>query len=152
MQGGKIEQIGSPEDIYDRPRNRFVADFVGSANLIAGRVRAGSASEGTALFETRDGPELQVITNGIAVGHEDTVALRASYIRIAATGPGNAANTAPGRVQRRLFHGDFIEYVVAWPCGTLIVRRPPTEIIAEGSEVTIWFDREHCVLLQPDGA
>ena len=39
MNGGQIEQIGTPEDIYNRPRTRFVADFVGSANLIAGKVR-----------------------------------------------------------------------------------------------------------------
>ncbi len=53
MNGGKIEQIGSPEDIYNRPRSRFVADFVGSANLIAGKVRPGSASEGAAVFDRR---------------------------------------------------------------------------------------------------
>jgi len=39
MNVGGIEQIGTPEDIYNRPKTRFVADFVGSANLIAGRVR-----------------------------------------------------------------------------------------------------------------
>ena len=43
MNGGRIEQIGTPEDIYNRPRSRFVADFVGSANLIAGKVRGPSA-------------------------------------------------------------------------------------------------------------
>ena len=42
MNGGRIEQIGSPEDIYNRPRSRFVADFVGSANLIKGKVRGPS--------------------------------------------------------------------------------------------------------------
>jgi iron(III) transport system ATP-binding protein len=53
-----------------------------------------------------------------------------------------------GRIQRRLFHGDFIEYVVTWPAGQLIVRRPPTEILEEGSAVAIRFAPEHCVLLQ----
>ena len=42
MNGGRIEQIGTPEDIYNRPRTRFAADFVGSANLIAGKVRGPS--------------------------------------------------------------------------------------------------------------
>ncbi len=63
MSGGKIEQIGTPQDIYDRPRNRFVADFVGSANLIAGRVRPGSAADGSAVFETAEGLVLRVSTN-----------------------------------------------------------------------------------------
>jgi ABC-type Fe3+/spermidine/putrescine transport system ATPase subunit len=152
MSGGKIEQIGTPQDIYDRPRNRFVADFVGSANLIAGRVRPGSAADGSAVFETAEGLSLLVSTNGALRGDEDTAALRASYVHLGqpagAAGDAAAANVAPGRIQSRLFHGDFNEYVVAWPCGRLIVRRPPTEILAEGSEVAIAFSPLHCVLLQ----
>jgi iron(III) transport system ATP-binding protein len=147
MNGGRIEQIGTPTDIYDRPRNRFVADFVGSANLISGKVRPGSAADGTAIFETAEGLSLQISTNGGLRGDEDTAALRASYIHLGAADAG-APNATRGRIQRRLFHGDFIEYVVTWPAGQLIVRRPPTEILAEGGEVAIWFAPEHCVLLQ----
>ena len=54
---------------------------------------------------------------------------------------------SPGRIHRRMFHGDFIQYVVDWPAGQLIVRRPPTELFEEGSEVTVSFAPEHCVLL-----
>jgi iron(III) transport system ATP-binding protein len=147
MNGGRIEQIGTSTDIYDRPRNRFVADFVGSANLIAGRVKPGSAANGTAIFETADGLTLTVSTNGALRGDEDTAALRASYIHVG-TAEAAGPNATRGRIQRRLFHGDFIEYVVTWPPGQLIVRRPPTEIVAEGSEIVIWFAPEHCVLLQ----
>src|SRR5689334_25314216 len=46
MNVGTIEQIGTPQDIYDRPRSRFVADFVGSANLIKGKLTPSSASGG----------------------------------------------------------------------------------------------------------
>ena len=56
-------------------------------------------------------------------------------------------NAVPGRIHRRMFHGDFIQYVVDWPAGQLIVRRPPTELFDEGSEVTVSFAPEHCVLL-----
>ena len=45
MNGGRIEQIGTPEDIYRRPRSRFVADFVGSANVIRRPGRAGRRAE-----------------------------------------------------------------------------------------------------------
>ena len=54
MNGGKIEQIGSPEDIYNRPCSRFVADFVGSANMIEGRVTSVNA-DGSMVFETKAG-------------------------------------------------------------------------------------------------
>jgi len=46
-----------------------------------------------------------------------------------------------------MFHGDFIQYVVEWPCGQLLVRRPPTDPFDEGSAVTISFAPEHCVVL-----
>jgi iron(III) transport system ATP-binding protein len=52
-----------------------------------------------------------------------------------------------GTIHRRMFHGDFIQYVVDWPAGQLIVRRPPTELYDEGSEVTVSFAPDHCVLL-----
>ena len=57
MNGGRIEQIGTPEDIYNRPHSRFVADFVGSANLIEGKVR-GPGANGTLIFDADGGVQL----------------------------------------------------------------------------------------------
>jgi hypothetical protein len=50
-------------------------------------------------------------------------------------------------VHRRMFHGDFIQYVLQTKLGDLIVRRPPTELFEEGAAVTARFRREHCLLL-----
>jgi hypothetical protein len=61
--------------------------------------------------------------------------------------PEAGANVVQGIVHRRMFHGDFIQYVVDWPPGQLLVRRPPTEMIAEGTEVKISFSPQHCILL-----
>jgi ABC-type Fe3+/spermidine/putrescine transport system ATPase subunit len=144
MNGGHIEQIGSPEQIYNQPASRFVADFVGSANMIPGEVR-GAGQNGTLLFATHDGTTFEVgkAPDGRMTG--DTVALRSSYIHLGpVTGPHNAVS---GTIHRRMFHGDFIQYVVDWPPGQLIVRRPPTELYDEGSAVTISFAPTHCILL-----
>jgi iron(III) transport system ATP-binding protein len=145
MNGGRIEQIGSPEEIYNRPRSRFVADFVGSANLIKGEVRGPSDAGGTLIFETAGGIRLEVVALDASRSDQDTVALRSSYIHLGHV-PGSQ-NAVPGRIHRRMFHGDFIQYVVDWPAGQLIVRRPPTELFDEGSEVTVSFAPVHCVLL-----
>jgi iron(III) transport system ATP-binding protein len=145
MDGGKIEQIGTPEEIYNRPRSRFVADFVGSANLIQGEVRGPSGSNDTLIFETEGGMRLEVVASNASRDGHATVALRPSYIHL---GPAaGSQNAVMGRIHRRMFHGDFIQYVVDWPAGQLIVRRPPTELFDEGSEVTISFEPVHCVLL-----
>jgi ABC-type Fe3+/spermidine/putrescine transport system ATPase subunit len=143
MNAGRIEQMGAPQEIYDRPVSRFVADFVGAANLLPGRVLGVEA--GIARFETAGGLMLAAAeVPGASV--MTTVAVRPSYVHLGAA-PVGATNMVRGRVQRRLFHGDFNEYVIAWPAGTLIVRRPPTEAFAEGAELALWFAPEHCVLV-----
>src|SRR6202040_1073432 len=59
MNVGGIEKIGAPEGIYNRPKTRFVADFVGSANLIAGRITAAATIPGPVDFEVAAGLTLQ---------------------------------------------------------------------------------------------
>jgi ABC-type Fe3+/spermidine/putrescine transport system ATPase subunit len=145
MNGGKIEQIGTPEEIYNQPRSRFVADFVGSTNIIPGILQGTTGVPPTALFETSGGLKLHVAVPDTARGDEKTVALRSSYIHLGHAA--GAVNAITGTIHRRMFHGDFIQYVVDWPAGQLLVRRPPTEVFEEGSEVTISFAPVHCVLL-----
>jgi ABC-type Fe3+/spermidine/putrescine transport system ATPase subunit len=135
MNVGVIEQIGTPEEIYNRPKSRFVADFVGSANLIKGKVT------GPGTFEAEGGSILKTV--GGTSGNE--VAVRTAYIDVAAT-PGD--NQLPGHVRQRMFHGDFVQYIVECACGRLIVRRPPVNLLEEGSPVTLSFSPEHTVLLQ----
>jgi iron(III) transport system ATP-binding protein len=145
MNGGRIEQIGTPEEIYNQPRCRFVADFVGSTNIISGTLQGPGPGPTTALFQAAGGVVLQVAMPETARGDETTVALRSSYIHLGHA-PG-AVNAVGGTIHRRMFHGDFIQYVVDWPAGQLLVRRPPTELFEEGSAVTISFAPVHCVLL-----
>jgi len=142
MNHGRIEQIGSPETIYNRPQSMFVADFVGAANLIKGRVIA--THDGMTDFETVGGLTLHAA--GLANGDETILALRSAYITLQRQADADA-NVASGTIHRRMFHGDFIQYVVDWPAGQLIVRRPPTEMIEEGANVTIAFAPDHCILL-----
>jgi ABC-type Fe3+/spermidine/putrescine transport system ATPase subunit len=135
MNVGVIDQIGTPQEIYNRPKSRFVADFVGSANLIKGR------ATGLGTFEAEGGTILK--TAGGTTGTE--VAVRTAYIGIGAR-PGD--NQLLGTVRQRLFHGDFVQYIVECACGRLIVRRPPTDLLDEGASVTLSFSPEHTVLLQ----
>jgi TOBE domain-containing protein len=51
-------------------------------------------------------------------------------------------------VRQRMFHGDFVQYIVECACGRIIVRRPPVNLLDEGAPVTLSFSPEHTVLLQ----
>ena len=149
MNGGRIEQMGPPETIYNQPVSHFVADFVGSANMIAGRV-TGPAPGGMLMFEAAGGIVLRIAVPATGRTTGDTVALRSAYIRFGSSE--HEHNAVAGTIHRRMFHGDFIQYVVDWPGGQLpmsqlIVRRPPTELLDEGAPVTVCFAPEHCVLL-----
>ena len=81
MSEGRVLQTGTPEDIYDRPANRFVADFIGETNFLAGRVKAGRAGETVVLV---DGVlELHVSTERMVGMNEDvTVAIRPEKISL----------------------------------------------------------------------
>jgi ABC-type Fe3+/spermidine/putrescine transport system ATPase subunit len=148
MNVGCIEQIGTPEEIYNRPRSRFVADFVGSANVIEGRVQGTPAGPGPVAFEAAGGVTLRASAPHAPTGGETAVAIRTAYIDLAPVAPpGDGLNAIPGTVRRRMFHGDFVQYVVDWPPGQLIIRRPPTELHDEGAPIAITFAPEHCVLL-----
>ena len=154
MNVGVIEQIGTPEDIYNRPRTRFVADFVGSANLIKGGLKAsGAAGAGSAIeFATAGGPVLAATAPYGVGGKASEVAVRTAYVDFvdadrASSADGTVRNLVAGSIRRRMFHGDFVQYIVDCPVGPMIVRRPPTELVAEGSNVTMSFAPEHCVLL-----
>ena len=139
MNVGVIEQIGTPEEIYNKPRSRFVADFVGSANLIKGK------PAGHGVFEAEGGVTLRITAPHAATGWETEVAVRTAYIDLE---PRAGDNHLPGTVRQRMFHGDFVQYIVECVCGRLIVRRPPTNLLDEGAAVTLSFSAEHAVLLE----
>ena len=147
MHGGRIEQQGAPETLYNQPESRFVVDFVGSANLIEGKVRGGPGEMVT--FETAAGAELHLRCARPSRGDETTLALRSAYIGLQPAGVVRDAsvNMIEGRIERRMFHGDFVQYIVACRAGRLVVRRPPTELFDEGSDIIVDFAPEHALLL-----
>jgi putative spermidine/putrescine transport system ATP-binding protein len=80
MHGGRIEQLGTPTEIYERPVSRFVASFIGTSNFFRGRVSGRNGS--SYLVESRDGVKLTL--NGAPPGETDvTVALRPEGIQLA---------------------------------------------------------------------
>ena len=118
MNAGQIEQEGAPAEIYERPRTRFVADFIGLTNLIDGTVSelrptadpSGSITVTTAIGALRCAgwqPE-------IAVGERVTVTLRPEKIRVLAAGEtaGSGWNSARGVVSHATFLGPQNEYRV----------------------------------------
>src|SRR4029434_9248515 len=88
MRDGVIEQIGSPNEIYDLPRNTFAADFVGSAHLIRGRHRPDREREGLVVRETPGGDIVHGTAHGRRVGEEALLSVRTVHVRLRPGRPG----------------------------------------------------------------
>ena len=147
MNEGKIVQLGTPEEIYDAPVNGFLADFVGSANLIKGTIDASTESPGYYILTTEHGAKVCCQAPYGKPGRLATVSVRTVYLQLARTAPSDDVNVWPVTVRKRVFSGDFIEYFVDWSGDEAIVRRPPTEKFDEGEQVYMWTDPQWCVVL-----
>jgi iron(III) transport system ATP-binding protein len=148
MRDGKIEQVGRPREIYEAPRSRFVADFIGTSNFIDGTVDA--REDGTYVISTPDGV-LRVRSDAeFAVGAAVVVSARPEHVAIAAAGAG-ANGVGPnhwrGRVSNRAFLGESVDHVVAVGSREIRARCNPTVSIPQGTDVTVAFSESSCSLI-----
>ncbi len=148
MRDGLIEQAGTPTEIYARPRNAFVADFVGSSNLVQGRLRPDLARDGLVALETPSGEIVFGDPCGRAPGGEPTLSIRTVHLRFSAARPEGTMNVWPVRVHRCVFQGDFTQIYVAWGDRELVIRSAALEPIAAGQSAWIAADPRRCVLLE----
>ena len=149
MRDGVIAQEGTPADIYDRPRNEFVADFVGSANLVRGRLRPDLARGGLIAMETASGQIVHGDRCGRTGGAEPTFSIRTVHVRFSQARPEGTVNVWPVQVRRCVFQGDFTQIHVLWGESELVIRSAAAPMVAAGHEAWISVDPRHCVLLEP---
>jgi len=148
MRDGVIAQVGSPSDIYDLPRNAFVADFIGSANLIRGRNRGDLAADGLIALETASGDIVYGTANGRPAGAELTFSVRTVHLQLSAERPPAARNVWPVRIARRVFQGDFTQVHVAWGGQTIVIRGAGMELFTDTQEAFMSIEPRRVVLLE----
>jgi spermidine/putrescine transport system ATP-binding protein len=120
MNKGTVEQVDEPSRIYGFPRTRFVADFIGHCNLLAGPVTGNR--DGVVTIDVAGlGPVRIAARSRLAAGAHGTLALRPEMIRIGADRTdGGADNRFRGTIADFLYMGDVTMYRVATPQGTRI--------------------------------
>ena len=148
MRAGRIEQCGPPGEIYDFPRTGFVADFVGSSNLIRGRLRPDLASDGLIALEAEDGQIVHGVACGRVAGADAVLSVRTVHLRVAAERPTTQMNVWPVTVRRSVFLGDLTEMRVAWGSRDLIVRSSAGGLLEVGAPAFLSVDPQRCVLLE----
>jgi iron(III) transport system ATP-binding protein len=131
MNGGKIEQAGSPEDIYDRPRSEFVARFIGSSNVLKGKGMDGNHVEFSGVV-------LQCTGEKVTPGAATAVSVRPHDVTLHASQPPQTENVVPATVVRQVFLGGSRDYMVETKDGTQLRTATAAETnIPQGS--TVWL-------------
>jgi ABC-type Fe3+/spermidine/putrescine transport system ATPase subunit len=148
MRDGVIAQAGTPTDIYDRPTNAFVADFVGSSNLVSGRLRPELARDGLIALETVAGLIVHGDPCGRSAGAEPTFSIRTVHLSFSAERPHGNINVWPVRVHRSVFQGDFTQVYVAWGDRDLVIRSAAQQPVTDQQAGWISVDPRRCVLLE----
>ena len=139
MHEGKLLQIGTPEDIYERPTTRFVADFIGRSNFLEATV----ASENELVLSNGDRLQLQ---SDYETGESVAVTVRPERLTIEKKGQDSTnQHQLDGVVDSVVYLGNAIVYTVAIDWMHLEVRSSETSNsrYSEGDEVTVSFDPKY---------
>jgi spermidine/putrescine transport system ATP-binding protein len=143
MHDGRVEQRGGAEDLYERPRTAFVANFLGTSNLIPGKVA------GPGEFVTAEGARLRFTgeANGsVAAG------VRPEKIRIGAAADGD--NVLRGTVMVASYLGTSLQYIVRTAAGaelTVVAQNVGDQAAAAGAEVDLSWRPEHTFVVDDVG-
>jgi spermidine/putrescine transport system ATP-binding protein len=128
MRAGRIEQVGTPKEIYDRPASRYVADFIGETNLLSGRLRDLAGGEATVdveghLFRVPAPP-------GVRAGQDVWLSVRPEVLSVLADGqaaPGH--NVIEATVDEAIYAGSLIKLRLRLASGTrLVLHAAPTAL------------------------
>ncbi len=133
MRDGAIEQVGGPSDVYEQPVNRFVAEFLGSANLIAAKRNCQGVETDLGHFHTRTPPAWA----------DGTIAIRPERIRVCPEPP--PVNGLRAIVRDLIYRGDHVE--VWCDPGPLRVQAHPSQGLRAGEEVWLHLPPEHVEVL-----
>ena len=142
LDNGRIVQEGAPSEIYERPRTRFAASFLGDANFLTGEVVAGGVQVGEFLVRTAD----LLPPPGTVV----TLAVRPEKMALHAPGASGGDNRMPARIRSVIYAGAASTYLLDGPDGMDLKvfaqnrAGPPAEI---GGEVVLAWAAEHAILV-----
>ncbi len=148
METGKIVQLGVPEDIYKKPANRFVADFIGTTNFIAGSLVEVQLDKGKAYLQTDFGRILCTLADSFQVPSDSTVqaSIRPEEIEIIPSAT-QKENVFRATIAHRAYLGNFLYIFVTIDNTLLRVQVPYNLSQKEGEEIIIYLNPEKCMIL-----
>lgn len=150
MHEGRIVQVGAPRDIYERPINRFVTNFIGATNLVPGQIAGPSGGEFYRV-ETPYGPLACTLAEGGAWAreHRVLVSVRPEDVSIQ-TEPGPPPEAWEGTVEQVVFLGECVDCRVAVGDLLLRVHAHPAVRVRRGDRVSLVFRSDRCIAFRSE--
>jgi spermidine/putrescine transport system ATP-binding protein len=148
MNEGRVQQVAGPATLYESPRNRFVADFIGQTNVFSGTVEAVNADRVT--LRTHGGTRVEAISHEgieVEVGTQAQATVRPEKVRFGSAGD----NVLSAEVRQIVYLGVSTQYIAELPDGApLILYQQNVHDSAGpgvGEEVSVTWDAENCLVL-----
>jgi ABC-type Fe3+/spermidine/putrescine transport system ATPase subunit len=145
MNGGRIEQVGTPHQIYEEPRTAFAASFIGRMNVLEGiLLEDGAVKCGQLLMRAASSVPLER-------GSRAVVCIRPQHLVIGAPGAaGDGANRITGKIARQTYLGEMRDYLIEIADGPqLRAITDPNERHDVGAEVSVELPAERCRIVAP---
>ena len=159
MHGGRYEQLGPPQELYERPQTRFVASFLGISNLMA--ASSDGVSDGYAVARLRDGTEVRLPRPMVDGSHDLELGVRPEKIRLhpAAGGAETADNLLHGHVRDVSYTGVSTQYLIDLSGGGAMTVYEQNSARAEGrlihrpgEEVAVAWSPDDTFVVRSDAA
>jgi len=152
MKNGVIQQIGTPREIYERPANQFVADFIGSTNFIPGELVAEQDSSDYCRVQTSIG-EVRIQSGYLSqAARQVLVSVRPEHTLLFRDRPSDTDNVFRGDVVADIYVGDSTHYQVNVNGHELRVKVHPDERFARSDQVWVRLPPSRCVALVMEDA
>lgn len=147
---GRLIQVGSPGDIYNRPGNRFVAGFIGLTSFMEGTIVQFDEARGHVVVKTQDNLEIRARASGLNLDQKVTLAIRPEHIEICgdeAMPRSPEINLLEGKVMRGAYLGDIIDYRIQVGHWVLRAHTDAARVLNPDEKVWIAFSPERVTLI-----
>lgn len=136
MRDGKVMQVGTPREIYEKPANQFVAEFIGTSNFLTGEIKG--KEENLYVVDTEAGRLYAQIERAVSIGDRIALAFRPESLEMTTEPPsGNVPNEWTGEILTRSFMGDSVDHLVRLGEREIMVRANPRNSFPGGTKVTL---------------
>jgi ABC-type Fe3+/spermidine/putrescine transport system ATPase subunit len=157
MNRGRIEQIGTPLEIYEQPASRFVADFIGAMNFLRGLTRTEASAGDRCEVETPHGNFSALAPRAVAAGREAVVAIRPEHLQLADTAPAPEAGLVfAARVVQHVYLGAHTEIHVRTQadehCLLEVSVREAQRSFPVEEQVRLFAPAQHCQVFEISGS